>query len=432
MRPHRIAVLSGALALLAASCAQAPRSPEPARRVFLIGIDGATWDRIEPLLEAGRMATLAELMREGASAPLHSLLPTVSPALWTTVATGKDFEEHGINDFTVTVDDEDGTKNARVMHMTSNMRRTKALWNILGDVGKRSAFVGWWVTWPAEPVAGYMVSSHIPLDQTGGRASPTKGTITPDLSGQTWPPELFDEVRPLIRTPDTVTFEEARRFMTLREEELDRDIVEGFRWAYAADETYRAVVRLLLEKEPDLPLWGLYFNGVDVVEHRYWKYNEPEFYRPFDRVEIPRFRNVIDRYYTYTDGILGEILAQARPGDTFLVLSDHGFHARGHKDAPPGVFVAWGHNIRANVVVDPPQLADITPTVLALLGLPAGEDMSGRVLEEIFTPEWQAAYPRERIPTYDTPGWREEGQVPVASEVDQELMERLHALGYLE
>jgi predicted AlkP superfamily phosphohydrolase/phosphomutase len=422
-------LLTALLIALAPGCAGKADAPPPPGRVFIIGIDGATWDRVDPLLAAGRLPTLGKLILEGTRAPLESMIPTVSPALWTTVATGKEFEQHGINDFTLTVQ-EDGEESANIMHMTSNLRRTKALWNILGDVGKRSAFVGWWVTWPAEEVAGYMVSSHIPLSQTGGRAKPTKGTLSLDLEGQTWPPELFEQIRPLIRPSDSVTYDEAKRFMALRKEELDRDIVAGFRWAFSADETYRAVSEYLLDRDPDIELWGLYFNGIDVVEHRYWKYNEPEAYRPFDRSEIARFGHVIDRYYKYTDGLLGEILERRRPGDTFLIVSDHGFHARGHKDAPYGMLIAAGRHIQKDAVPEHPRLIDLAPTVLALLGLPAAEDMPGRVLDELFTEDWRDAYPKERVPTYDTEGWTP--QAPIASDVDEELMQRLHALGYLE
>ena len=428
MTPLRFALLPMLLAL-AASCADSP-APEPSRRVFLIGIDGATWTRLDPLLTSGRLKAFATLLNEGVRAPLQSMLPTVSPALWTTVATGKTFEKHGINDFTVEAG-EDGGKNANIMHMTSNMRRTKALWNILGDIGKRSAFIGWWVTWPAEEVTGYQVSSHVPLDQQGGRAEPTKGTLQAGLGDQTWPPELFEEIAPLILPADSVTYEDAKRFMVLEPDEIDRDIVEGFKWAYSADETYRAVANLLLEKDPDIELWGIYFNGVDVVEHRYWKYNEPAAYRPFDPEEIPRFRTVIDRYYQYTDDLIWEILEQRRPGDTFFLISDHGFHARGHKDAPDGIFVAAGEHIDpAAQFTQPPRLMDVAPTALALLGIPAAEDMDGRVLEELFLPGWRETYPRERIDTYDTEDWSP--QAPIASEVDEELLKRLRTLGYIE
>ena len=428
----RWAVACALAAALALSCTGKP-PPTRSGRVFLIGLDGATWSVIDPLLAQGRLPHLAALIAEGTRLPLESMIPTKSPALWTTVATGKGFSGHGINDFTEVVR-EDGTKNERVMHMTSNMRTTEALWNIVGDRGGTVAFVGWWVTWPAESVRGTMVTSHVPLEQTGGTASPTKGTLVAgDTGGQTWPPELFAKLAPLIRTPDSVTWDEARGFMDATSEEMDKDVVRGFRWAYAADETYRAVIARLLDEEPEHDLWGLYYNGIDVVCHRYWKYVEPDRYRPFPREEIPRFRDVIDRYYEYTDRLLGEILAKRRPGDSFVVLSDHGFHANGHKDGPPGILVVAGEHFAKSAKPKTARLVDIAPTVLALLALPQANDMDGRVLDELFTPTWRKAYSRATVATYDTSEWlAARKNAPVASGVDAALMERLRGLGYIE
>jgi len=422
--------LGVALAALPLVACDGP-APQPSGRVFLIGIDGATWSVLDPLIAQGKMPNLAALAAEGTRAELESMIPTKSPALWTTVVTGKSFEKHGIDDFTVVTRD-DGTENELVMHMTSNLRETKALWNIVGEEAGGSAFVGWWVSWPAEEVNGLIVSSHVPLDQTGGKGAPTKGTLVEGVAGLTWPPELVDELRPGIRSPESVTLEEASRFMTIGPDELDRDIVEGFRWAYAADETYRFAAKHVIARAPELDLYGVYFNGIDVVEHRYWKYLEPRFYPPFSEEEIPRFEAVIRRYYAYTDGIVGDVLAARRPGDTILVVSDHGFHARGHKDGPSGVLIAAGANVATGAAfASPPRLVDLAPTILALLGLPVAADMDGRVLEEMLAEPWRDRRPKRTVETYDTPGWRERSG-PLASDVDEELMRRLRALGYLE
>ncbi len=422
-----VALLLVALPILA-SCAKEP-PPERSRRVIVIGIDGATWNRIDPLLTAGRMPNLKSLIDAGVRAPLKSMLPSRSPALWTTVATGKVFEKHGINDFT-TLPGKDGEEIQKIMHMTSNMRRTKALWNILSDQGRRVAFVGWWCTWPAEKVNGYMVSSYVPLEQTGGRGAPTKGTLVEGIGAQTWPPELFDELKPQLRAAGGVTFDEARRFMEIDEVDMDRDIVEGFRWAFAADETYRTAAEHILAKDPELDVIGIYLNGVDVMGHRYWKFIEPEKYPPFPREEIARFGKAIDEYYEYTDELLGGILKQRRAGDTIIVVSDHGFHALGHEDGPDGIFIASGANIVKEAKPQGARLVDVAPTVLALVGVQGAQDMDGRVLEEIFPKGWAAAYPKEKVPTYDTENWRE--QTPIPSGVDEELMNRLRALGYVE
>lgn len=426
MRLLRFFVALAACFALGSCAKEAP--PARSGRVFLIGLDGATWNRMDPLLRAGRMPNLQSLVNEGVRSPLKSMLPSRSPALWTSVATGKAFEKHGINDFTTTPG-KDGEEIQRIMHMTSNMRRTKALWNIISDAGKRVAFVGWWCTWPAEKVNGYIVSSYVPLEQTGGRSAPTKGTLVEGIGAQTWPPELFDELRGNLRSAPSVTYDEAKRFMSIDPVDMDRDIVEGFRWAYAADETYRRSALHILDKDPNLDLVGIYFNGVDVMGHRYWKYLEPEKYPPFPPEDIARFGKAIDEYYAYTDGVLGEILQRRRPGDTIFIVSDHGFHDHGHDDGPDGVFVAAGANVSKKEKLGEVRLVDIAPTVLALLGLKGAADMDGRVVEEMMPKGWREMYPREKVPTYDTDDWQ--NQTPIPSEVDEELMTRLRALGYV-
>jgi hypothetical protein len=84
-----------ALAVLAACGAPAP---EP-RRVVVVGIDGADWGVIDRLRAAGRLPVLDALVRRGSAAPLATFRPTLSPALWTTVATGMRPADHGIENF---------------------------------------------------------------------------------------------------------------------------------------------------------------------------------------------------------------------------------------------------------------------------------------------------------------------------------------------
>ena len=374
------------------------------------------------------MPNLRALIDAGTRSPLRTLKPTISPALWTTIATGKGIGKHGIDSFFGKVRLEDGRTIRPIMHMTSNMRRAKALWNIVSGEGGRVAFVGWWVTWPAERVNGYMVSSYVPLTGAGLGGPPTKGTLHPDQTRQTWPPELFDALRPEIRSAESVTLDDARRFMRIGPGDLDREMVEAFRWAYAADETYRAATRYILDRDPELDLVGVYYSGLDLVGHRFWRFVEPEAYPAVPHEDVEKFGEVIDRYYAYTDELIGDLAARLGARDTLLIVSDHGFEAHGHRDAPDGIFVAAGYRIERGARPRDPELVDITPTVLALLGLPIARDMDGRVLEEIFTVGWRRA--REPIDTYDTEGGRESSPIP--SDVDAELLRRLRALGYVD
>ena len=83
-------------------------------------------------------------------------------------------------------------------------------------------------------------------------------------------------------------------------------------------------------------------------------------------------------------------------------------------------------------------MVDITPTLLALLGLPVGRDMDGRVMNEIIKPTYLADHPVEFVGSHESwlgllPSWIRSG--PRASHKSAEALERieqLRALGYIE
>ena len=70
----------------------------------------------------------------------------------------------------------------------------------------------------------------------------------------------------------------------------------------------------------------------------------------------------------------------------------------------------------------------VAPTVLCAIGLPVATDFAGRARTEIFTEGFRRTHPLQTIPTWGTPtqgGNR-------ASAVDEELVDQLRALGYIE
>ena len=87
------------LAVLAVLAACGPSEPPARRRVVVVGIDGAEWAVIDRLRAAGRLPVLDGLIARGAHGPLGTFKPTLSPALWTTVATGMPAGVHGIQNF---------------------------------------------------------------------------------------------------------------------------------------------------------------------------------------------------------------------------------------------------------------------------------------------------------------------------------------------
>ena len=64
-------------------------------KVFVLGLDGATWDVLEPLIQDGLLPNLARLREQGSSGSLRSVFPPLSPVAWTGVMTGKNSGKHG-------------------------------------------------------------------------------------------------------------------------------------------------------------------------------------------------------------------------------------------------------------------------------------------------------------------------------------------------
>jgi hypothetical protein len=97
------------------------------------------------------------------------------------------------------------------------------------------------------------------------------------------------------------------------------------------------------------------------------------------------------------------------------------------------VLILAGPPIRAGARLEGAHVLDIAPTLLFLQGIPAAEDMPGKVLEAALRPEVARAGPRQRIATYETSPLHA-GSPPPAGDpaVDRELLEKMRALGYVQ
>ncbi|MEM6532503.1 MAG: alkaline phosphatase family protein [Myxococcota bacterium] len=409
--------------------------------IVVIGIDGAEWSVIEPLIRAGQMPNLAKLMSEGAYGDLETIEPILSPIIWTSIATGHPPERHGITWFM-----ERDPATGETSPIGSRTRKVKAIWNIASDADKTVATVGWWATWPAEQVNGWIVSDHIAGHGFGLRAKEGRTEL-----GKTHPASLLDSLRPLVVRPTQITDGEVRRFMDVTDAELETrngnamefsNPLHHFLYALATLKTYRAAGRLTLRRtQPDLAMF--YFEAVDSLSHLFMKYMPPRMNGLSDELQR-KFSRVVPEIYRQQDEVLGELIAAAAPNTTFVVVSDHGFKTGGNRlneamntkvsDAhqwheKQGVIVVAGPDIVAGTRLNA-HIYDITPTLLYLLGLPVGEDMPGRVLTEIVSTDRIARQTIATIPTHETtatPAARNVGATSIAPAV----RERLEALGYL-
>ena len=152
----------------------------------MVGLDGADWQIAGPLMAAGKMPNLSRLQREGSWCDLRTITPTLSPLLWTSIATGKPPDQHGIVDFLVR-DRRTGQK----VPIASTFRKTKALWNIFSDAGRTADFIAWWATWPAETINGHMISDRFAYSLFGYRSRPE------DSVALVHPPGFLETIGPL-------------------------------------------------------------------------------------------------------------------------------------------------------------------------------------------------------------------------------------------
>lgn len=282
----------------------APSSPRSTLRVAVIGLDGATWDIARPLMAAGRLPHLEQLVAQGTAGPLASTVPPISAAAWVTFLTGQNPGRHGVYQFRKMDLRQYG--GYRDEFAASHDYRGRSLLELVGQHGRRVAAVGVPMTYPPFPVNGFLVSG---FPRPFGPQAPT------------YPPELAQRLGRWDAMPDAFNFSlspaktvEASAYWTRRYTDI----------ALAA----------LAEEAYDLLM--VVWNHTDTIPHLYWKYTDPTF-PAYDRHGAQRFGQVIAQQYELADAELGRLLA-ALPDDTLvLAMSDHGMgpfpHRRVHLNA---------------------------------------------------------------------------------------------------
>ena len=457
-----ISVLIATILFSSGCGGNAEESPPTTSPTVVLGLDGLEWDIILPMLKKGQLPNFAKLMERGYYGKLKTLVPTHSPIVWTSIATGKVRLKHGIYHFIRLLPDGEMTL------FNSTNRKTKAIWNILSDYGKSVNTIGWWMSYPVEAINGIMVAQTNTTAQLDTRAGKNvwKGGLLKGVANQVYPPErqnemiaILEEVESNLTDLMAPVFGELRFPLSL----LGRRLWGNCQWIFRADATYRRIALKLAQEDPQPDLTLLYFGGIDIVSHRFWRYMQPDIYRHKPSPEqIANFGTVIEDYYVYIDQFLGQLLEAYGSEVTIMIISDHGFHgvnltarfdpadppsdvnSGNHQDAPDAFFLAAGPHIRKVAGCSLGQglsrqdlktvgsVLDITPTLLAMMRIPVGKDMDGRVLTKIFRDEFQIDRQSAAIYTHDTSEFlSRRGIKALPHPGEKERLEQLRSLGYI-
>jgi hypothetical protein len=222
------------------------------------------------------------------------------------------------------------------------------------------------------------------------------------------------------------------------------------------DVSVERMARHVLESGREESLFAVYFDGFDAYCHLFWPYyrdyiairkggsGSPEALAQIDPRKL-KIARVLDAHLARIDAFLGYLRDRLRPEDALVIVSDHGYGdnpgarpiERGygqtirpeHWHTLSGILLATGGPIRKGARGFEASVVDVTPTVLALLGLPLGRDMDGKPIEGLLSKEFLDQHPLTWIQSYD-PTPRKGTITPGA--YDEAMKKRLQGLGYVD
>lgn len=370
-----------------------------AKKVLLIGWDAADWKIINPLMDAGQLPAMEKLVNGGVMGNMHTLEPPFSPMLWTSIATGKYADKHGVLGFT-----EPDPEGMGMRPITSRSRKTKAIWNILSQKGFKTHVLGWWPSNPVEPINGIMLSNHYQHSKNKlHQPWPlVPGSVHPKILEEFFaemrihPQELSDQhLLPFV--PDAAKIDQQK---DPRLRIIAKNLSEAA--------TLHAAATWILDTQP-WDFMAVYLDTIDHFCHGFMKYHPPRLQNvPEEEFEL--YKHVVTAAYRFHDMMLETLMHLAGDETTVILISDHGFHSDHLRtiyipDEPTGpadhhrehgIVCIRGEGIKKDELIYGTSLLNITPTILTLFGLPTGRDMDGVPILQAFedpievetTPSW--------------------------------------------
>lgn len=280
-------------------------------KVAIIAIDGATFDKIVPMIESGELPNFSKIMDEGVWAKMMSTYPPHTAPAWPVCASGVNPGKVGIFDF---------RSNSHMSYdegdvLTSKDLKADMLWNILSARDKKVMVSAIPLTYPPVKVNGVMVSPVRLIDH--GRM-------------KTYPEELFDE---LVRELDLHNAIAHRKsFMEMHTARVSSEH-EAF-----LDTTINTS-NLVIEKLADIAIYlhkkdfydfSMFMLPIDALQHHLWCYTDPDHPSYTDEFG-KKYGNAVFDGYKMVDAALGRVFDSMDDGrTTFILVSDHGFGPLSH------------------------------------------------------------------------------------------------------
>lgn len=264
------------------------------RKILIIGLDGATFDVINPLIAEGRMPNLAGLIAAGASGCMVSTIPPVSGPAWMSLATGMKPESTSIYDFTYRK-----AGSYELGHISSSDYAGRALWDYLGKAGKTVGILNYPMFFPPYPVNGFISTG---LGASDGDQFTCPAALKQELD------KAAGGKYELQVGYHNIRYEDTELFLN----DVQRVLVKKL----------RAAAHLVREKQWDL-FWFV-LSETDWLQHLIWQRLDRE-RSDSDTRSGKGFRERFNELWGLIDQAIGELCAIVGPETNIVVVSDHGF-----------------------------------------------------------------------------------------------------------
>lgn len=266
-------------------------------KVVLIGLDGATFRVLGPLVEAGVMPTVARMMNEGAWGNLMTTRPPVTCPAWPTMFTGVNPGKHGVFSFSYR-----DPKSGRTRTASGGDIQAPKIWDMIGEAGRKVGILNVPITYPARPVNGAMMT----------------GFVSPDDSRNVFHPESLD--RKMRERFADLSLNWAvlgyRPSEPAKREEHIRRINELMRLRIAQFE-------FILDEHP-MDFCFFVHEYPDRVHHLFYHLLDPD-YEAYNVTANYRARELLYEGYGELDRSVARVMERFGPEANYLLVSDHGF-----------------------------------------------------------------------------------------------------------
>lgn len=247
------------------------------QRTLVVGVDAATWDVMNPLLEAGRLPNIEALMNTGAAGSVISTMPPMTPLAWTSIATGVNPGEHGIYGFR-----EQNRDTYEVSPIDFGFLSRPSVWDVFNAHEKTVGVINYPIASPPPELDGFFTSGF-PGSDTGIQAYP-------------------EEAQQIARNSD---------FRVKPERRPSDGLAAYYREVIEITEAQRDLTLELLDRYDVDLLWPV-FMGIDWVQHHLWDH------------EVDG-TDAVASLYEHLDEIIGELVAAVGDDWNVIIISDHGF-----------------------------------------------------------------------------------------------------------